>query len=144
MEAIQTLDPNELPNWLSSCPTCMKNKTILLRNHIAEANHNARIYTGHKMKFLREPKILQQRLYNQNKKDVMLELEYWLHDSETRHYGLRTITNAFIWPLPDKLMLECRCPIVENEAKPPTIIYAARPLLMKPLGLNKFTSAAMF
>ena len=150
MEAIQTDDkhsfivPNELPNWATSCAHCKNDKVILLRNHIAAANHNARIYTGHKMKFLREPKILQQRLYNQNKKDVMMELEYWLHNSETRHYGLRTITNSFVHPLPEGLTTECKCPEEQHQlplAKKPVVL---RPLIMKPMGVDKFKIAAMY
>lgn len=144
MDAIQIIEPHELANWATSCNHCKKDKVILLRNHIAAANHNARIYTGHKMKYLREPKVLQQRLYNQNKKDVMLELEYWLHNSETRHYGLRTITSTYIHPLPEKLMAECKCPEEQHQlpsAKKPVVL---RPLIMQPMGVDKFKIAAMY
>jgi len=160
METIQTVEPtvlrtgvddkhsfivpNELPNWATSCDHCKKGKVIFLRNHIAEANHQARIYTGHKMKYLREPKMIQQRLYNQDKKDVMMELEYWLHNSATRHYGLRTITSTYIHPLPEKLMAECKCPEEQHQlpiAKKPIVL---RPLIMQPLGINKFKIAAMY
>ena len=144
MDAIQTIEPHDLANWATSCNHCKKDKVILLRNHIAAANHNASIYTGHKMKYLREPKVLQQRLYNQNKKDVMLELEYWLHNSETRHYGLRTITSTYIHPLPEKLMAECKCPEEQHQlpsAKKPVVL---RPLIMQPMGVDKFKIAAMY
>jgi hypothetical protein len=160
MDAIQTIEPtvlrtgvddihsyivpNDLPNWDTSCNHCKTEKVILLRNHIAAANHNARIYTGHKMKFLREPKMIQQRLYNQEKKDVMMELEYWLHNSETRHYGIRTITNSFVHPLPEKLLAECKCPEEQHQlpiAKKPVVL---RPLIMQPLGVDKFKIAAMY
>ena len=160
MDAIQTIEPtvlrtgvddkhsfivpHELPNWATSCNHCKKDKVILLRNHIAEANHQARIYTGHKMKYLREPKMIQQRLYNQEKKDVMMELEYWLHNSATRHYGIRTITNSFVYPLPEKLLAECKCPEEQHQlpiAKKPVVL---RPLIMQPLGVDKFKIAAMY
>jgi G3E family GTPase len=144
MDAIQTIEPHELANWTTSCDHCKTEKVILLRNHIAEANHQARIYTGHKMKFLREPKMIQQRLYNQEKKDVMLELEYWLHNSETRHYGLRTITNSFVHPLPEKLLAECKCAEEQHQlpiAKKPVVL---RPLIMQPMGVDKFKIAAMY
>ena len=143
MEAIQTIEPNELANWATSCDHCKNDKIILLRNHIAAANHNARIYTGHKMKFLREPKMIQQRLYNQEKKDVMMEIEYWLHNSATRHYGIRTITNSFVHPLPEKLTAECKCP-EEHQlpvAKKPINL---RPLIMKPLGVDRFRMGGIY
>jgi len=144
MDAIQTIEPHELANWATSCDHCKTEKVILLRNHIAEANHQARIYTGHKMKFLREPKMIQQRLYNQEKKDVMMELEYWLHNSATRHYGIRTITNSFVHPLPEKLLAECKCAEEQHQlpiAKKPVVL---RPLIMQPMGVDKFKIAAMY
>ena len=144
MEAIQTIEPHELTNWATSCDHCKTEKVILLRNHIAEANHQARIYTGHKMKFLREPKMIQQRLYNQDKKDVMMELEYWLHNSATRHYGIRTITNSFVHPLPEKLLAECKCAEEQHQlpiAKKPVVL---RPLIMQPMGVDRFKIAAMY
>ena len=144
MESIQTIEPNELPNWSTSCDECKKAKAIILRTHIAEADHQARIYTGHKMKFLREPKILQQRLYNQNKKDVMLELEYWLHNSETRHYGIRTVTNSFIHPLPEKLTALCECPPPEHQLPLPKRPVILRPLIMKPLGVDRFKVGGIY
>ena len=144
MESIQLIEAHEIPNFDTSCAHCKCDKAVILRNHIAEANHNARIYTGHKMKFLREPKILQQRLYNQNKKDVMLELEYWLHNSETRHYGISTVTNSFIHPLPEKLTALCECPPPEHQlpvSKRPVVL---RPLIMKPLGIDRFKVGGIY
>jgi hypothetical protein len=96
------------------------------------------------MKFLREPKMIQQRLYNQEKKDVMMELEYWLHNSATRHYGIRTITNSFVYPLPEKLLTECKCPEEQHQlpiAKKPVVL---RPLIMQPMGVDRFKIAAMY
>jgi hypothetical protein len=144
MESIQMIEEHEIPNWATSCAHCKTEKTIILRNHIAAANHNARIYTGHKMKFLREPKILQQRLYNQNKKDVMMELEYWLHNSETRHYGICTITNSFIHPLPEKLTALCECPPPEHQLPAPKRPVILRPLIMKPLGIDRFKVSGIY
>ena len=143
MDAIQTIEPHELENWEKSCPACKHEKVIILRNHIAAANHNARIYTGHKMKFLREPKHIQQRLYNQEKKDVFLEIEYWLHNSATRHYGIRTITNTFVHPLPEKLTAECKCP-EEKRLPTPKKPVTLRPLIMRPMGIDKFRIATMY
>jgi len=112
---------------------------------MAVANHNARIYAGHKMKFLREAKLLQQSLYNQERrKDIMLELEYWLHNHATRHYGLRTITNAFVYPLPPALTAKCACTPTEHQLPQPTILYASRHLLLEPAGMGKFLARNLY
>lgn len=143
MESIQTIEPTELANWATSCAECKKTKVILLRNHMATANHNARIYAGYKMKFLRDPKVLQQCLYNQdNRKDIMVEIEYWLNDSRTRHYALRTITNTYALPLPEALSKECNCG--SNTIIPTVIRHDHRPLLMRPLGAERFKFGGIY
>jgi hypothetical protein len=138
MESTQIIDPYEIPNWENSCIPCKKYKTVLLRNHLAAASHNARVWVGHKMKFLRNPKTLQERLYKEEKKDVMMEIEYWLHSHETRHYALRNVISEFTFPLPAPIIKKCD----HDESCPPTLYTGyevlARPLLMKPAGINKF------
>ena len=143
MESVQTIEPEELANWKTSCAECKKAKVILMRNHMAVANHNARIYAGYKLKYLRDPKTLQQYVYNHgNTKDLMKEIEYWLNDAGTRHYGLRTITNSYAHPLPESLSAECKCNSDEVKA---TVLYPGhRVLLKKPLGADRFKIGGIY
>ena len=138
MQSLQIIDPYDIPEWNTSCLSCRKHKTVLLRNHMATASHNARVWVGHKMKFLRNAKTLQERLYKEEKKDVMMELEYWLHSYETRHYALRSTIANFTFPLPAPIIKKC-----QHDETCPSKMYTgcevlARPLLMEPAGINKF------
>jgi len=143
MESIQTIEPNELPNWETSCKQCKKSKVILLRNHMAEASHKARVFAGYKMKFLRDPKVLQQHVYNQeNTRDLLMEIEHWLNDAGTRHYALRTIINAYALPLPEALSKECNC--ASNATIPTVLRCDHRPLLMRPLGADRFKFGGIY
>ena len=143
MESIQTIEPNELPNWDTSCKECKKSKVILLRNHMAAASHKARVYAGYKMKYLRDPKVLQQHVYNQeNPRDLLMEIEHWLNDSSTRHYALRTITSTYALPLPEALSKECNC---SPTAIIPTVLrHEHRPLLSRPLGAERFKFGGIY
>jgi hypothetical protein len=82
------------------CPTCLTEKKIILREHLAKATHYARIYAGHMIHL----KCIPEEIQNTEIRNYILLLRSF----KNRAASVSKFIDLCIEPLPSKVFEPCR------------------------------------